>query len=196
MRGELGLSAHLHSPRPGAIPAFGCPRAISSRSNSANPPRTVSINRPCAVVVSAHVSPRDRNPALRSVIAARVLSRSRVDRASGQGASPAARHRLRAWLRPSGAGRDRSGLRSPLRGTPSYIRPWSVAVPARQRSAFTTPCAIRDRDARDNFAAAHFNRWLGPALSAVTRARLGRRRCLGCALALGDPLPGSDPPLS
>ena len=33
------------------------------------------------VVVSAHVSASERNPALRSVIAARVLSRSRVDRA-------------------------------------------------------------------------------------------------------------------
>jgi hypothetical protein len=30
---------------------------ISSRSNSAHPPRTVSIKRPCAVVVSAHASP-------------------------------------------------------------------------------------------------------------------------------------------
>src|SRR5580704_2230706 len=50
-----------------------CPRAtararpspvrvrIRSRSNSASPPRTVSIRRPCDVVVSAHVSPRDQN---------------------------------------------------------------------------------------------------------------------------------------
>ena len=38
---------------------------ISSRSNSARPPSTVSIKRPCAVVVSAHVSPSDRNPASR-----------------------------------------------------------------------------------------------------------------------------------
>jgi hypothetical protein len=30
---------------------------ISSRSNSARPPNTVSIKRPCAVVVSAHASP-------------------------------------------------------------------------------------------------------------------------------------------
>jgi hypothetical protein len=29
---------------------------INSRSNSANPPNTVSINRPCGVVVSAQVS--------------------------------------------------------------------------------------------------------------------------------------------
>jgi hypothetical protein len=27
MRGELGLLAHLHPSRPGAIPAFACPRA-------------------------------------------------------------------------------------------------------------------------------------------------------------------------
>jgi hypothetical protein len=44
--------------------AFPCPRADQSRSNYANPPSTVSISRPCAVVVSAHVSPSDRNPAL------------------------------------------------------------------------------------------------------------------------------------
>jgi hypothetical protein len=36
---------------------------ISSRSNSASPPSTVSIKRPCGVVVSAHASPSDRNPA-------------------------------------------------------------------------------------------------------------------------------------
>src|SRR5262249_45573683 len=36
---------------------------ISSRSNSARPPSTVSISRPCAVVVSAQVSFRLRKPA-------------------------------------------------------------------------------------------------------------------------------------
>jgi DNA invertase Pin-like site-specific DNA recombinase len=36
------------------------------------------MRRPCALVVSAHLSPRDRKPALRSVIVARVLRRSRV----------------------------------------------------------------------------------------------------------------------
>ncbi len=34
---------------------------INSRSNSASPPSTVSLSRPCAVVVSAHVSARDPN---------------------------------------------------------------------------------------------------------------------------------------
>jgi hypothetical protein len=33
---------------------------INSRSNSARPPRTVSIKRPCAEVVSAHASPSER----------------------------------------------------------------------------------------------------------------------------------------
>ena len=36
---------------------------INSRSNSARPPRTVSISRPCGVVVSAQVSRSDLNPA-------------------------------------------------------------------------------------------------------------------------------------
>jgi hypothetical protein len=55
---------------------------ISSRSNSARPPRIVSIKRPWAVVVSASVSPRDRNPASRLATAANVFKRSRVDRAN------------------------------------------------------------------------------------------------------------------
>jgi len=52
---------------------------ISSRSNSANPPNTVSISRPCAVVVSAHVSLRDLKPAPFSAIVPSRLRRSRVD---------------------------------------------------------------------------------------------------------------------
>ncbi len=55
---------------------------INSRSNSARPPSTVSIRRPWGVVVSAHVSPSERKPACLPVIAARVLRRSRVERAS------------------------------------------------------------------------------------------------------------------
>src|SRR5580704_13956415 len=71
-----------------------CPRAtararpspvrarIRSRSNSARPPSTVNIKRPCDVVVSAHASPSERKPAFLPVIAASVFNRSRVDRAS------------------------------------------------------------------------------------------------------------------
>ena len=40
---------------------------ISSRSNSAKPPRIVSISRPCGLVVSAQVSLSDLNPAPRSL---------------------------------------------------------------------------------------------------------------------------------
>ena len=54
---------------------------ISSRSNSANPARTVSISRPCGEVVSAHESRRERKPAPLSPMAASVLRRSLVDRA-------------------------------------------------------------------------------------------------------------------
>jgi hypothetical protein len=52
---------------------------ISSRSNSAKPPRMVSIKRPCAVVVSAHVSRSDLKPAPFSATAPSVLRRSLVD---------------------------------------------------------------------------------------------------------------------
>ena len=55
---------------------------MSSRSNSASPPSTVSINRPCGVVVSAHVSANERNPAPAFAIVSTMLRRSRVDRAS------------------------------------------------------------------------------------------------------------------
>ena len=48
--------------------------------NSASPPSTVSMSRPCDVVVSAHVSPSERKPAFLAVMAARVFNRSRVDR--------------------------------------------------------------------------------------------------------------------
>jgi hypothetical protein len=55
---------------------------LSSRSNSASPPSTVSIRRPCAVVVSAHVSLRDLKPAPLSAIVPSRLRRSRVDLAN------------------------------------------------------------------------------------------------------------------
>jgi hypothetical protein len=45
---------------------------IKSLSNSARPPNTVSIKRPCAVMVSAHVSPSEQKPAFLTVIAASV----------------------------------------------------------------------------------------------------------------------------
>jgi hypothetical protein len=55
---------------------------ISSRSNSASPPSTVSINRPCGVVVSAQASANDLKPAPLSPAASSTLSRSRVEPAS------------------------------------------------------------------------------------------------------------------
>ena len=54
---------------------------ISSRSNSAKPPRIVSINLPCGVVVSAQLSCSDLNPAPRLAMASRILNKSRVLRA-------------------------------------------------------------------------------------------------------------------
>ena len=55
---------------------------ISSRSNSARPPSTVSISRPCGVVVSAQASPSDLNAAPVLPTASRILSKSLVLRAS------------------------------------------------------------------------------------------------------------------
>jgi hypothetical protein len=67
---------------------------IGSRSNSAKPPSTVSIKRPCAVVVSAHASANDLNVAPALLMASRMLRRSRVPRASLSSPSQR-RHRLR-----------------------------------------------------------------------------------------------------
>jgi hypothetical protein len=47
----------------GSGSAFARTSPDNSRSNSARPPSTVSINRPYGVVVSAHVSARERKPA-------------------------------------------------------------------------------------------------------------------------------------
>jgi hypothetical protein len=63
----------------GRVPIAGKP---SKNRNSASPPSTVSIRRPCAVVVSDHASPSERKPAFLAVIAASVFNRSRVNRAS------------------------------------------------------------------------------------------------------------------
>jgi hypothetical protein len=80
--GELRLLRPILTPsalarsRPSSVRA-----RINSRSNSARPPSTVSISRPCAVVVSAHVSCSERKPAPLPVIDASVFKRSRVERA-------------------------------------------------------------------------------------------------------------------
>src|SRR5262249_54935737 len=55
---------------------------ISSRSNSARPPNTVSISLPAGVVVSAQGSARDLNKQSLSVICFTVVRRSMVDRAN------------------------------------------------------------------------------------------------------------------
>src|SRR4030095_5071479 len=54
---------------------------ISSLSNSAKPPSTVSISLPCGVVVSAQTFLRLRKPASRSPTVAKTFNKSRVDRA-------------------------------------------------------------------------------------------------------------------
>ena len=55
---------------------------ISSRSTSASPPSTASINRPVLLVLSAHCSAKDRNSALASTIRLTMPNRSNVLRAS------------------------------------------------------------------------------------------------------------------
>ena len=107
---------------------------IRSRSNSASPDSTVTISRPCDVVVSAHVSPRiGTRPSCRSWSAS-VFNRSRVDRASRSSrvtisTSPSERGRA-----PCEAAPGRSWLRS-LLAEHLRLRPWSDGSPAPPRSA-------------------------------------------------------------
>ena len=79
---HLAGAAEPNAARLGALAALSRPGRISSRSNSAKPPKIVSISRPWGVVVSHHASLSDLKPAPRSATAAKMLSRSRVDRAS------------------------------------------------------------------------------------------------------------------
>ena len=62
MRREDRLASHFEQPARLALSLPSMVLAlISSLSNSARPPNTVSINRPAGVVVSAHGSARDLN---------------------------------------------------------------------------------------------------------------------------------------
>jgi hypothetical protein len=81
MLGELRLPAEPNPARFGADPAFVGSAQDRWRSNSARPPSTVSIRRPCGVVVSAQGSPSDLKLAPAYAIASRLFSRSRVERA-------------------------------------------------------------------------------------------------------------------
>ena len=80
--GQLEGAAQALASGLGLCASLTCSGLISSRSNSASPPSTVSMSLPCGVVVSAQASPRDVNPAPFSVMEASVFNRSRVLRAS------------------------------------------------------------------------------------------------------------------
>jgi hypothetical protein len=82
VRGELSRPAE---PDTALLPRFlpsPVLARISSRSNSAKPPSTVSIRRPCGLVVSAQVSFNERKPAPRLDTASMTFRRSRDERAS------------------------------------------------------------------------------------------------------------------
>jgi hypothetical protein len=81
VKSELRFAAQLHASGLGALTSFAGSGA-NQIALELGPPRTVSISRPCGVLVSAHESPSDRKPAFLSVMAAMVFRRSRVDRAS------------------------------------------------------------------------------------------------------------------
>ena len=79
---------------------------MRSRSNSARPPNTVNMSRPCDVVVSAQASLSERKPAFRSAMAASVFSRSLVERARrssrvtiSTSPAPSEAMALRNWMR-------------------------------------------------------------------------------------------------
>ena len=53
VRRKFRRASHVNTARLRALAAFAGASAVNSRSNSARPPNTVSISRPCGVVVSA-----------------------------------------------------------------------------------------------------------------------------------------------
>ena len=131
VRRQLRLTSQLHTTGHSARSPFSGAIRIRSRSNSASPPSTVSMSRPCEVVVSAHGSVSDRNPALRSAIAASVFHQ--IPRRSREPVKTR-HHRHVAQLQPSinrrsGAPSVLAPLTRNLRGRSSCIRPWSVAAP-------------------------------------------------------------------
>ena len=81
VKGEFRLAPHLYAARLGPFPAFARACQDQVTLELGKPAENFSISRPCDVVVSAHASPKDRKPALRSAITASVFERSRVDRA-------------------------------------------------------------------------------------------------------------------
>ena len=75
---QLRLATEPNRGRTCACNAASVLALISDRSNSARPPRTVSISLPAGVVVSIHGSASDRNAAPPLAIVLRTLSKSRV----------------------------------------------------------------------------------------------------------------------
>ena len=82
MFGELAPAAELDPVGHCTLLAFTVLDRIRCRSNSAKPPSTVIISLPWGVVVSAHASPGDLNPALALPTASSVLRKSLVLRTS------------------------------------------------------------------------------------------------------------------
>jgi hypothetical protein len=79
---ELGLATEPHPPRLCPLAPFIRPSLDQLAFKLGKAARTVSISRPCGVVVSAQPSAIERKPAPFVPIASITLSRSRVERAS------------------------------------------------------------------------------------------------------------------
>jgi hypothetical protein len=66
--GHFRFAAKLDASGLGAFASLSGASADQLFLDSARPPKTVSIKRPCGVVVSAHTSAKDRKPACLPVI--------------------------------------------------------------------------------------------------------------------------------
>ncbi len=73
-----GAAPYMDATLLGARPAFASAGAHQVALELDKPPKTVSINRPCAVVKSAHASRRERKPAPALAIRSSVFKRSRA----------------------------------------------------------------------------------------------------------------------
>jgi hypothetical protein len=138
--------------RHGSRPAFAGAARGSGRVRTRPGRRaTVSIKRRCDVVVSAHASPMDLNPAFLAVIAASVSTGRAWIVPAGPAVSPSPRRRRRVGRASGEAAHGRFWLRSPLRGTPCPRRLCGAPRPEPRRSGRRL-ISVRSRKPSISFA--------------------------------------------
>ncbi len=135
VRGELRRTAHFHATGHGSRPAFTCPRADKIAFKLRQPAQHGQHQPPVRGRCVGPCVAQGSEPGL--AVGDRRQRIQQVAGRAGQPVKPRHHHhvaRREPVEQPAQSAPGRSWLRSPLRGTPCCIRPWSVAALARQRS--------------------------------------------------------------